>query len=312
MKIESPIFSKIVFFLLVVLCLSGFVDPPIALLLGLVFSQLVQHPFLSYNATVTKFLLQFSVVGLGFGMNLFEASKAGKEGFLFALISIISTLALGWLIGKLLSVPLKTRLLISSGTAICGGSAIAAVAPVIDAQEEEISVSLGTIFILNAVALFMFPGIGHFLNLSQHQFGIWAAIAIHDTSSVVGASQKFGEEALKIATVVKMERALWIIPLTLLFSFVFKKDKSKVTIPYFIFFFVLAMLINTYLPSFHEVGTYLVLLAKRGLTLTLFMIGAGMTRTTIQNVGYKPLLLGVVIWLFISIFSLVIILQTVK
>jgi uncharacterized integral membrane protein (TIGR00698 family) len=311
MKIEFPIFSKIVFFLLVVLCLSGFVDPPIALLLGLVFSQLVQHPFLSYNAPVTKFLLQFSVVGLGFGMNLFEAFKAGKQGFLFTLISIISTLALGWLIGKLLSVPLKTRLLISSGTAICGGSAIAAVAPVIDAQEGEISVSLGTIFILNAVALFLFPGIGHFLNLSQHQFGIWAAIAIHDTSSVVGASQKFGEEALKIATVVKMERALWIIPLTLLFSFVFKKDKSKVTIPYFIFFFVLAMLMNTYLPSFHEVGAYLALLAKRGLILTLFLIGAGMTRTAIQNVGYKPLLLGVVIWLFISVFSLVVILQTV-
>lgn len=311
MKIESPIFSKIVFFLLVVLCLSGFVDPPIALLLGLVFSQLVQHPFLSYNAPVTKFLLQFSVVGLGFGMNLFEASKAGKEGFLFTLISIISTLVLGWLIGKLLCVPLKTRLLISSGTAICGGSAIAAVAPVIDAQEEEISVSLGTIFILNAVALFLFPGIGHFLNLSQHQFGIWAAIAIHDTSSVVGASQKYGEEALKIATVVKMERALWIVPLTLLFSFVFKKDQRKVTIPYFIFFFVLAMLINTYLPSFHVAGTYLVLLAKKGLTLTLFLIGAGMTRTAIQNVGYKPLLLGVVIWLFISVFSLIVILQTV-
>lgn len=242
-------------------------------------------------------------------MNLFEAAKAGKEGFVFTLSTILATLVAGIIIGKLFAIPKKTTLLIASGTAICGGSAIAAVAPVMEAKEEEISVSLATIFMLNAIALFIFPPVGHYLGLSQAKFGLWSAIAIHDTSSVVGAAAKYGEEALRIATTVKMERALWIIPLSLIMAFIFKSKNSKVNIPWFIFLFVGAMALNTYFPQLHNVSGWIVLIAKKGLTLTLFLIGAGLTRSALKNVGLKPLLLGVILWLFISAASLLVITQ---
>ena len=270
------------------------------MLLGLVVANLSGHPFLELNHKATNILLQLSVIGLGFGMNVNSALSAGKEGFIFTVASIFSTLILGFFIGKWLKIEKKTSHLISCGTAICGGSAIAAIAPVIQSDEKQTSVALGVIFILNSIALFLFPAIGHWLNLSQQDFGLWCAIAIHDTSSVVGAANKYGAEALQIATTVKLARALWIIPIALLTSVLFKNKSSKVKIPYFIGLFILAMLLNTYIPQTAIVAPYLVNLAKIGLTLTLFLIGAGLNFNVLKSVGLKPLFQGVLLWVFIG------------
>ena len=296
----SPTVQKIIFVLLTILCLTGFISPPVALLLGLVVANLSGHPFLELNHKATNILLQLSVIGLGFGMNVNSALSAGKEGFIFTVASIFSTLILGFFIGKWLKIEKKTSHLISCGTAICGGSAIAAIAPVIQSDEKQTSVALGVIFILNSIALFLFPAIGHWLNLSQQDFGLWCAIAIHDTSSVVGAANKYGPEALQIATTVKLARALWIIPIALLTSVLFKNKSSKVKIPYFIGLFILAMLLNTYIPQTATVAPYLVNLAKIGLTLTLFLIGAGLNFNVLKSVGLKPLFQGVLLWVFIG------------
>ncbi|WP_430613827.1 YeiH family protein [Flavobacterium sp. JP2137] len=301
--------KKLSFIAVAILCLTPWIQPPVALLLGFVFSLLIGHPFLRYNGKVTKILLQVSIVGLGFGMDIYEAAKTGKTGFWLTVSSIFLTMTLGLLIGYRLKIKRKTSLLIASGTAICGGSAIAAIAPVVDANEEETSVSLATIFILNSVALFLFPYIGTLLELSQQDFGLWAAIAIHDTSSVVGAAQKYGDEALQIATTVKLARALWIIPISLLISVVFKQKKSKLKIPYFIFLFVVAIVLNTYLAIPEVVSSTIVLVSKKGLTLTLFFIGAGLTLTSLKSVGIRPLLQGVLLWIFISISSLYVIIN---
>ena len=295
-----PTFQKIIFILLTVLCLSGFISPPIALLLGLVVANLSGHPFLELNHKATTILLQLSVIGLGFGMNVNSALSAGKEGFVFTVASIFSTLILGLFIGKWLKIEKKTSHLISCGTAICGGSAIAAIAPVIKSDEKQTSVALGVIFILNSIALFLFPSIGHWLDLSQQEFGLWCAIAIHDTSSVVGAANKYGPEALQIATTVKLARALWIIPIALLTSVLFKNKSNKVKIPYFIGLFILAMLMNTYIPQTALLAPYLVNIAKIGLTLTLFLIGAGLNFNVLKSVGLKPLFQGVLLWIFIG------------
>ncbi len=298
--------QKIVFFLLILICLTPLVSPPIALVLGLIFAFTVANPYPKQTSKTTKILLQASVVLLGFGMNLYEVVKAGKSGFFFTVATIFGTLALGFLVGRVLKVKDKTSNLISAGTAICGGSAIAAVAPVIDADSEEISVSLGTVFILNSIALFIFPLIGHYLNLSQNQFGIWAAIAIHDTSSVVGAAAKYGDEALQIATTVKLTRALWIAPVALLFSFFYRNKKTKIAVPYFIFFFLLATILRTYAPENFPaiIFEWLVKLAKIGLTVTLFLIGASLSREVLQKVGIRPLFQGVILWIVISVISL--------
>ena len=296
----SPIFQKIIFVLLTILCLSGFISPPVALLLGLIVANLSGHPFLELNHKATNILLQLSVIGLGFGMNVNSALSAGKEGFIFTVASIFSTLILGFFIGKWLKIEKKTSHLISCGTAICGGSAIAAIAPVIKSDEKQTSVALGVIFILNSIALFLFPAIGHWLELSQQEFGLWCAIAIHDTSSVVGAANKYGPEALQIATTVKLARALWIIPIALLTSVLFKNESSKVKIPYFIGLFILAMLMNTYIPQTALLAPYLVNIAKIGLTLTLFLIGAGLNFNVLKSVGLKPLFQGVLLWIFIG------------
>jgi uncharacterized integral membrane protein (TIGR00698 family) len=301
--------QKILFITLILVCLTPFVSPPIALAIGLVAAFTFGNPFPAQTKKATKILLQVSVVLLGFGMNLSEVLKAGKQGILFTVATIFGTLAVGFFIGRLLKVKDKTSNLISTGTAICGGSAIAAVAPVIDADSEEISVSLGTVFILNSIALFLFPLIGHALNLSQNQFGIWAAIAIHDTSSVVGAAQSYGAEALAIATTVKLARALWIAPVALLFSFLYRgqnERKTKIAVPYFIFFFLLATVIRTYLPPGVPPSIYesLIMLAKKGLTVTLFLIGASLSRETLKSVGVRPLVQGVVLWILISVISL--------
>lgn len=291
---------EVIFLLAVVLCLSPLISPPIALLMGLIIAQFIGHPYLHLNHKATHILLQVSVVGLGFGMNVTSALKAGKEGILFTIVSIIGTLVIGFFMGKFLKIEKKTSYLISTGTAICGGSAIAAISPVIKAEEKQISVALGTIFILNSVALFLFPFIGHQLNLSQSQFGMWCAIAIHDTSSVVGAASKYGPQALEIATTVKLARALWIIPVAFLSSFIFKNKDSKIKIPYFIGLFVFAMIANTYIPFIQQYNHYLTNIAKAGLTLTLFLIGCGLNRKTISSVGFKPLIQGVILWMIIS------------
>jgi len=291
---------EVIFVLAVVLCLSPLISPPIALLMGLIIAQFIGHPYLHLNHKATHILLQVSVVGLGFGMNVTSALKAGKEGILFTIVSIIGTLVIGFFMGKFLKIEKKTSYLISAGTAICGGSAIAAISPVIKAEEKQISVALGTIFILNSAALFLFPFIGHQLNLSQSQFGMWCAIAIHDTSSVVGAASKYGPQALEIATTVKLARALWIIPVAFLSTFIFKNKESKIKIPYFIGLFVLAMIANTYIPFVQQYNHYLTNIAKAGLTLTLFLIGCGLNRKTISSVGFKPLIQGVILWVIIA------------
>lgn len=291
---------EVIFIAAVVLCLSPFISPPIALLMGLIIAQFIGHPYLHLNHKATHILLQVSVVGLGFGMNVTSALKAGKEGILFTIVSIIGTLVIGFLMGKFLKIDKKTSYLISAGTAICGGSAIAAISPVIKAEEKQISVALGTIFILNSVALFLFPFIGHQLHLSQTQFGMWCAIAIHDTSSVVGAASKYGPQALEIATTVKLARALWIIPVAFLSTFIFKNKGSKIKIPYFIGLFVLAMIANTYIPFIQQYNHYLTNIAKAGLTLTLFLIGCGLNKKTIMSVGFKPLIQGIVLWIIIG------------
>lgn len=300
----SLITRQLIFILAALCCLFPFISPPLALLLGLVIAQIMEHPFLHLNHKATNWLLKLAVIGLGFGMNLSFALKAGKEGFLFTVASIFGVLTLGFILGKLFKTERKTSFLISSGTAICGGSAIAALSPVMKAGEKEISAALGIVFILNSAALFIFPGIGHALNLSQSQFGIWCAIAIHDTSSVVGAASKYGEQALQIATTVKLARALWIIPVAFGTAFLFKTDQKKIKIPYFIGLFVLAMLANTYLAAIQPFVPYLVNAAKIGLTLTLFLIGSGLSLKVIKSVGLKPFLQGIILWVAISAVSL--------
>lgn len=318
MRALSLLYPSLVLVLIVVL-LMGFIPslvaytswltPPIALGIGLLYALLVGVTHPKANKIGSKFLLQYSVVGLGFGMNITEALASGKEGMIFTIISVFGTLLLGWIIGrKILKNDRNTSSLISSGTAICGGSAIAAVAPIIKAKEEETSVALGTVFLLNAIALFIFPTLGHMLGLSQRQFGTWAAIAIHDTSSVVGAGAAFGEEALKTATTIKLTRALWIIPLTLFYSFLYpSQGKRRLKIPLFIVFFILAIVLNTYVIGVYcpEVGVFVSQLARKGLTLSLFFIGASLSKEVIRKVGPKALLQGILLWILISVGSLV-------
>ena len=297
--------AKILFILLLVV--SFFVTPAVALFLGILLSLTIGVPYSKLTKKVSKYLLQISVVGLGFGMNLHQSLQAGKEGMIFTIISVIGVMILGAFLGKLLKINRKNSYLISSGTAICGGSAIAAVAPVIDADENDTSLALITIFVLNAVALFIFPPIGRALDLSQVQFGTWAAIAIHDTSSVVGAGAAYGDEALKVATTIKLTRALWIIPLAFVSAFVFRTKGRKASIPYFIIWFVVAMLVNTYFTLPQIVTANIVFIAKKLLTVTLFLIGCGLSISALKTVGVKPLLLGVILWIIISVVTLLVV-----
>jgi uncharacterized integral membrane protein (TIGR00698 family) len=295
---------KALFIICIGFCLTPFASPAIALLMGLVIAQLTGHPYIHLNHKATHILLQASVAGLGFGMNVHSAIQAGKEGILFTIASITGTLLFGYFIGRWLNIEKKTSYLISAGTAICGGSAIAAISPVIKAEEKQISVALGCVFVLNSIALFLFPVIGHYLNLSQTQFGLWCAIAIHDTSSVVGAASKYGAHALEVATTVKLARALWIVPVSFMSAFIFKNKSKKVSIPYFIILFILAMIANTYIPVVSVISPLVITIAKMGLTLTLFLIGAGLSRKVMLSVGFKPLLQGVVLWMAISVGAL--------
>lgn len=311
---KKPLDSRSIFFLGLLLAGSGLVSPPVALVGGIAFGFTVVHPYRKEASSLAKLLLQISVILLGFGMNLQQVVHAGKSGFLYTAISICSAVVLGLLLGKVFQVGGKASYLITLGTAICGGSAIAAIAPITDANEEEISVSMGTVFLLNSVALMLFPAIGWWLHLSQNQFGLWAALAIHDTSSVVGAAAKYGPQALAIGTTVKLARALWIVPISLItatyMSRVANRDgtsqhQAKVKVPWFIFLFVGASVLSTYLPRF--MGTYLDLnrLGKAGLTATLFLIGTSLSKKTLQAVGIKPFLQGGFLWIIVGTASLV-------
>ena len=292
--------------------LSTWVTPPMVLFIGLVFALLCGQAYPTFNKKVSKKLLQYSVIGLGFGMNLQASLASGKEGMLFTIISVIGTLLIGMFIGcKILKLNRNTSYLISSGTAICGGSAIAAVGPIIKAKDTDMSMALATVFILNAIGLFLFPIMGHWLGLSQQEFGTWAAIAIHDTSSVVGAGAAYGEEALQVATTIKLTRALWIIPLALVTSVIFRSEGKKISIPWFILFFIVAMLINTYfLADYPEIGKFIAGLARKGLIITMFFIGASLSVDVIKSVGIRPLLQGILLWIIISAGSLAYILLT--
>lgn len=246
-------------------------------------------------------MLHVSIVGLGFGMQVDTVIQTGKQGFFLTLLVMLGTLSLGHVLGNLFKLERGTAYLIAVGTAICGGSAIAAVAPAIKANEKQISMALGTVFLLNALALFVFPTVGRILDLSQTQFGLWCAVAIHDTSSVVGAASKYGSEALEVATTVKLTRALWIIPISFLSSLAFKSNGTKVKIPYFIALFILVIILNSYVPWVQSIGAYMVAISKIGLTLTLFLIGASMSRDVLLSVGLKAILQGIVLWLCLSI-----------
>ena len=305
--------TRIVFFLGLLLAASGLISPPVALLGGIAFGFLADHPYRRESSSLAKLLLQISVVMLGFGMNLKQVLHAGSSGFLYTAIGICLALSLGLLLGRLLDVGGKASFLITAGTAICGGSAIAALAPITEANEEEISVSMGTIFLLNSVALLLFPAIGSTLHLSQPQFGLWAALAIHDTSSVVGASARYGPQALAIGTTVKLARALWIVPLSFATAAVVGRmarrrgatgRAAKVKIPWFIFMFLGASVLSTYVPSF--AGNYADFnhLGKSGLTATLFLIGTSLSKKTLEQVGLRPFLQGVALWLIVGSASL--------
>ncbi len=294
---------RIVFLLCLLVSASGFVSPPVALAMGLVFGLAFPHPYGDEAQRFSKFLLQASVVGLGFGMNLHQVVRAGRSGFVYTLLGISFTLLAGMGLGALLRVQRVPAFLISTGTAICGGSAIAAIGPITQASHEEMAVSLGTVFVLNSVALLIFPSIGAALKLSQSQFGLWAALAIHDTSSVVGAAAKYGAEALAIATTVKLARALWIVPLSI-GTAVIRGAKAKIQWPWFIGLFCLAAVCNTYLPAGAHVYAIAVKVAKIGLTATLFLIGSGISVATVKQVGHRPLLQGVILWLLVSVGSL--------
>ena len=307
--------------LLALFSLTPWSSPAVSLLLGMALALTVGNPYPKQSKLVSKYSLQAAVVGLGFGLDFGTVLRVGSQGFLLTLVTISATLAIGMLIGKLLHVERKATWLISTGTAICGGSAIAAVGPVIHANDEEMSVSLGTVFILNAIALFLFPPIGHWLNMTEPMFGMWSALAIHDTSSVVGAAASYGKHALEIATTIKLTRALWIIPVSFFFLYLElrharntpvdeQRARPKIQVPWFIGLFVLASILRTAIPSGVEVYSILGTIAKSLLSLTLFLIGAGLSRAALKKVGMRPLLSGILLWALVAISSCIIIVQS--
>jgi len=307
--IENRYFSYIVYGLLIIVCLTTRVNAPLALLLGLVVAQLVKNPFEELSQKIIQVLLKCAVVGLGFGMNLQNALEVGKEGFNLTIFSITTTLFFGIVAGKYLGIDKKISQLIASGTAICGGSAIAAISPIIRANPKQISVGLGIVFMLNSIALFVFPALGHLFEMTQHQFGLWCAIAIHDTSSVIGAANVYGNEALQVAATVKLARALWIIPVSIFFVLFSKGISRSIIIPYFILFFILAIVASTYLNPVQVAAPYIVSASKISLTLVLFLIGSTLNFKLLKDLGMKSILLGIGLWIFIAVSSLLVIMN---
>ena len=307
--LDKDLLRKILFFLLVVFCISPFASSPVALALGIAFTIIIGNPYEQKVHKYIHLLLQISIVGLGFGLQLDEAMKAGREGITLTIMSITTVMVLGYFLGKFLKIERPLSYLISVGTAICGGSAIAAVTPIIKPTTKQMSLALAIVFTLNSVALFIYPAIGHLLNMTQEQFGLWCAIGIHDTSSVVGAANKYGDIALKVATTVKLSRALWIIPMSLLTMVLFKTKGAKIKIPWFIGYFIIAILLHTYFPIFEGFSHIATTAAKSGLNLTLFFIGSTISIQTLKTISWKPLFLAVVLWIIISVGSLLIILK---
>lgn len=301
----KDITSKIIYIIIGITAVSGVINSPTALLLGFAYTLVFNNPFKAYSHKAIQYFLKIAVVGLGFGMFIKETLAAGKAGFSLTFFSILLTISLGLLLSRALKIDLKLGHLITSGTSICGGSAIAAISPVIRANGKSISIALGVVFLLNSIALFVFPSIGHLLHLTQEQFGLWCAVAIHDTSSVVGAALEYGEEALSIATTVKLSRTLWIVPLSIFSMFIFKTKGEKIKIPYFIILFILAIAINSYhiLPT--SATNMIVLCSKRLLVLTLFLVGSTISIKDLRSTGIKPMLLAICLWVFISTFSLI-------
>lgn len=305
----NDLFSKVTYLLIISIAFLGGINSPTALVLGFVFTLVFNNPFPVYSQKAFHLFLKISVVGLGFGMFINETLETSKQGLELTMLSIFFTISFGCFLARILKLDLKLAHLISSGTAICGGSAIAAIAPVIKAKSKTISVALGIVFFLNAVALFVFPTIGHFFNLTQEQFGLWCAIAIHDTSSVVGAALGYGDEALRIATTVKLTRTLWIIPLSILSMFLFKTKGEKIKIPYFIILFIIAIGINSCHVLPESATRFIVLMAKRLLIVTLFLVGSNISMNALKASGVAPVLFACILWLFISVFSLLYILN---
>ncbi|UXI04593.1 YeiH family protein [Photobacterium sp. TY1-4] len=293
------------FYLIALICLLPIISSPVALILGFILASLGLVPTQFNLAALTKRLLSYSIIGLGFGIHLDEAIEASQQGLGLVVGSIFCTLGIGYLLTKLLRIEQKTGHLIAAGTAICGGSAIAAVAPAINARDDQTSLALATVFVLNSVALFLFPALGHLMEMSQHAFGTWAAIAIHDTSSVVGAAGAYGDEALKTATTLKLARALWIIPIAFLSALLFKGDSKKIGIPFFIVFYCAAILFAHWVPDLQPLYDQIFMISKRVLVVCLFLIGSGITVQKLRAAGFQPLLLGIVLWLIIGVGSLV-------
>ena len=298
--------TKIVFIAGLLVAASGFVSPAIALALGLAFGFAFTHPYQTEAHKGSKILLQLSVIGLGFGMNVREVLQVGRSGLVYTAASITFALVLGWVLGNVLQVKSTISYLISSGTAICGGSAIAAISPIAGASEEEIAVSLGTVFLLNSVALLLFPFIGTRLHMTQSQFGLWSALAIHDTSSVVGATARFGAVALAVGTTVKLARALWIVPLSLGTAMA-RRSSARIQWPWFIVLFAAAAMANSYLPRLLPVYSLLRHASVLGLTATLYLIGSGLSLMTIRSVGARPLIQGVALWAVVATGTLLLI-----
>jgi uncharacterized integral membrane protein (TIGR00698 family) len=307
-NINKEVVGKTLYLLIIILIVfTSFFSSAIALLAGITIGLLFHTPFSVFTQNASKYTLKASVVGLGFGINLYQVAETGLSGILYTAASLLFTMLIGLLLGKIFLTPAKLTHLISTGTAICGGSAIAAVSPAIKANSQEMSVALGIVFILNALALFIFPSIGEALQLSQEQFGIWAAIAIHDTSSVVGAAARFGNEALQIATTLKLTRALWIIPMVLVSGFLFRSENKRISLPAFILLFLLASVLFTFIPVVATVAPALVFLAKKGLLLSLFLIGVAINLSTLKSISLFPFLQGFILWIVVAASSLAII-----
>lgn len=284
-------------------CLFPFFSAPLALFLGILLAFLYKGEDVIKTGKLTKYLLQASIVCMGFSMSVHEVIQTGKTGFMITIVSVTITMLAGIIIGRLFKVEKNTTLLISGGTAICGGSAIAAIAPILDAKNNQISFSLAVIFVLNAIALFIFPAIGHLLQMDQTHFGYWAAIAIHDTSSVVGACSAYGEQALQVGTTVKLTRTLWIIPLALCIAFFNKNNASKINIPWFILLFVVAIIIGNYIPGMEETNLHLGWLGKKGMMISLFFIGTSINMNEVKKTGLNTFALGILLWAIIAVLS---------
>ena len=298
----ESIAMRIVFPLIACAALIPIVSPGIALMVGIALALTVGNPYPMTTSHVTTPLLQISVIGLGAGMNLIEVGRAGLHGFFYTVIGISLTMTIGLTIGRMIRTERDTSLLVTVGTAICGGSAIAAVAPAIRAKPHEVSVALATVFFLNAVALFIFPPIGRHFGLGQMQFGVWSALAIHDTSSVVGAAMQYGAHALEIATTIKLTRALWIVPITLVIGILWnrgceERGTSKAKRPWFILGFLAAAAIVTWIPAVKPEAHAIFVGAQRSLVVTLFLIGSGLSRRALQLVGRQPLIQGFLLWI---------------